>query len=73
MGVFVCIAKPSKAMQEVCDHSGSFVHPMSGTAYPKVQIITVADLLAGKKPDMPTPILPYKLAKKASGQMSLLD
>ena len=28
------------------------------------QIITVADLLAGKRPDMPTPFLPYIKARR---------
>lgn len=65
MGVFVCMTTPTRGMQEVADKSGSYVNAMSGTAYPKVQILTVAELLAGKRPKMPTPILPYVQAKSA--------
>ena len=32
---------------------------MTGTAYRTIQIVTVAELLAGKRPKMPPAILPY--------------
>jgi hypothetical protein len=46
---------------------------MTGTGYPRVQIITVAELLAGKRPKMPTAILPYiqAAAKPGSEAVSL--
>jgi hypothetical protein len=60
-------------MIEEADHSGSYEYEFSGARYPRIQIITVAELLAGKRPEMPTPLLPYKLAKKRSGQLSMLE
>jgi len=59
MGLLIMLAKPTKGMTEIADHSGTYEVPMTGTSYPRVQIITVADLLAGKRPKMPTAILPY--------------
>jgi hypothetical protein len=35
-------------------------------SYPRIHVITVADLLAGKRPDMPPPILPYIQAARAT-------
>jgi hypothetical protein len=59
MGLLILLAEPTKGMTEIADHSGTYEVPMTGTSYPRVQIITVAELLAGKRPQMPTAILPY--------------
>jgi adenine specific DNA methylase Mod len=72
MGVFICMGTPTRGMVEEADHSGSYVYEFSGASFPKIQILNVSELLHGKRPQMPTPILPYKLAKKRSGQMDLL-
>ena len=67
MGLLVMLAKPTKGMIEVADHSGSYQVPLTGVTYPKLQIITVADLLAGKNPKIPTAILPYIKASPKAG------
>jgi DNA modification methylase len=72
MGVLITMSKPTKGMVDAAQHTGSYEYELSGHKYPKVQIITVGELLAGKRPDMPTPLLPYKLAKARSGQQSML-
>lgn len=59
MGVFVCMDQPTKRMTEAANHSGTYNHPANGQPFPKVQIVTVADLLAGKRPKMPQALLPY--------------
>lgn len=64
MGVFVCLASPTPGMIDAAKHSGSYQWPVNGQWYPKVQIVTVAELLAGNKPNMPTPFLPYIQAKQ---------
>lgn len=71
MGIFICLSEPTKGMVDAAHHSGIYEYEFSGAKFPKVQIITVSDLLHGKRPAMPTPITPYKLAKKRSGQMQL--
>ncbi len=59
MGLFLMLTSPTKGMKEVALHSGIYELPMTGTKYPKVQIVTVPDLLAGYGPNLPTAILPY--------------
>lgn len=39
-------------------------HPLTGTPYPKVQIASIAELLDGKRPKMPTAFMPYLPAQK---------
>ncbi len=59
MGVFITMREPTKAMVEAAQHSGIFTWPINGQKYPRVQIITVKELLAGKRPQMPATLLPY--------------
>lgn len=73
LGVFVCLGNPTPGMIEAEKKSGTFLHDLSGTAYPKIQILTIAEILAGKRPKMPTPISPFKKAKQSSGQLSMLE
>ncbi|MFD8529433.1 DNA methyltransferase [Streptosporangium canum] len=64
MGVFVSMQKPTKAMIEAANHSGVYTYPVNGQKYPVVQIITVEELIAGKRPSMPATLLPYFQAKR---------
>ena len=63
MALLILNTTPTKGMIEVCDHSGLWQHPTTGRKFPKVQMITVAELLSGKKPELPQTILPYIKAK----------
>lgn len=77
MGVFICMNHPTKAMLEAANHSGNYAYPVNGKVYPKVQIITVEELMNGKQPTIPTPLLPYYQARRrtadASTQISFDD
>jgi site-specific DNA-methyltransferase (adenine-specific) len=64
MGVLISNQPITKGMAEAAQHSGTYTHPLTGTTYPKVQLATVADLLAGRKPKMPTAFMPYLQAAK---------
>lgn len=74
LGVLIALAEPTKGMRDEAHRSGTYTHPLTNRAYPRLQIITVGELLAGKQPDMPTAILPYVQAKRrgTQDQQSLL-
>ncbi len=55
-------------MTEVAHKSGSYEVVLTGTSYPRIQIISVPELLAHKQPRMPTPNSPYIKAKPYSGE-----
>lgn len=67
MGVFICMEEPTRGMVDAANHSGTYFHPANGQPFPKVQIITVADLLAGRRPTMPQALLPYFQAQPRTG------
>jgi DNA modification methylase len=74
LGVLIMQSAVTKGVQEVADKSGSYKHPHYGQSYPRLQVITVAELLEGKKPNLPPTFLPYiaaAKAPKATGQTEL--
>jgi DNA modification methylase len=74
LGLFISLEKPTRGMVDAAQHAGTFVWPFNGKTYPKVQLITVAELLDGKSPDLPPAYLPYVQAKRMAvgEQQSLL-
>jgi hypothetical protein len=54
-GIFVTMENPSKAMLEEAIEAGNFTTPFTAKAeFPRIQIITVQELLDGKKLKLPT-------------------
>jgi hypothetical protein len=51
-------------MIDAANHSGTYRHPANGQIFPKVQILSVEQLLAGQRPKMPMALLPYFQARK---------
>jgi site-specific DNA-methyltransferase (adenine-specific) len=51
MGVVISLNEPTKPMKEEAASAGFYMSPWG--QHPKVQLFTVAELLAGKRPDMP--------------------
>jgi hypothetical protein len=64
MGLFVCMKSPTKMMLDAANTSGSYTHAATGQTYPRIQVITVEDLLAFKRPNMPSALNPYYTAKR---------
>lgn len=53
LGVLISFAKPTKPMENEATDAGFYSSPMGGK-HPKIQILTVEDLLGGKGIDYPT-------------------
>jgi DNA modification methylase len=77
MGVLITMAEPSRGVIEAANLGGSYAWPVNRQSYPRIQVITIADLLDHKRPDMPPPILPYIQATRVGPpvpqQMTLDD
>lgn len=65
MGVLITQTEPTRGMLDEMNHAGNYTHPGNGQTYPRIQIITTTELLAGKRPSMPPTMLPYIAAAKA--------
>jgi DNA modification methylase len=59
MGVLITNTKPTRGMIEEANRAGTYNHPHHAETYPRIQLITVDELLSGKKPHMPPTVLPY--------------
>lgn len=76
MGVLVCLHEPTANMITEAAAAG-FVRPSAHGRKPRLQIVTVADLFAGKKPDFPPIPTPERIrarpeVQKESDQLELL-
>lgn len=71
IGVLISMEEPTKPMQTEAVTAGFFESKTWGKKYPKVQLLTIAELLAGKKIEMP-PIkqveATFKKAEKFKGE-----
>jgi DNA modification methylase len=74
IGVLISMLKPPAQMKTEAVTAGFYESSLWGKKYPKVQLLTVAELLAGKKIEMP-PIMQvqatFKKAPKARQQLGL--
>jgi DNA modification methylase len=64
MGILVTLERPTRGIVDAVHHSGSYVWSVTGRAYPRIQVMTIEQLLDGVRPDMPTPLLPYIKAQR---------
>ena len=59
MGILVMLTPPTKGMKKQADKAGFYVWPYNNETFPKIRIVTIADLLAGKRPAVPPTLNPY--------------
>ncbi len=64
MGVFITLEKPSRDMQAAAVSAGFYNSPGWNRTYPKLQILTIADLLHGAEIQMPPQIGTFKQAQR---------
>ena len=71
IGVFISMEEPTNPMRTAAAGAGFYDSPGWNTKHPRIQILTVAELLAGKKVDMPPTgqvNVTFKKAPKAKGK-----
>jgi DNA modification methylase len=74
MGVLVTMANPTRGIRDAADHAGYYTWPVSTQTFPRIQLITIAELLEGKRPSLPptlTPYIPAKRLRETVDQMAL--
>lgn len=69
MGLMITLKKPTKGMREAAVAAGLWTDPRTGRSFPRVQIITIEELLAGKSVDIPTGIFAPE-SRDAGGKVS---
>ena len=78
MGIFITLEPPTKDMSVEAVSAGYYHSPIWNKDYPKIQILTIEELLHGKTVDMPplaqtnvTFTKAQKITKKAGAQLTL--
>ena len=53
IGILITMDKPTKAMLDEGHAAGKFSHPLLNREYDRIQIVTVDDIFAAKRLDLP--------------------
>jgi site-specific DNA-methyltransferase (adenine-specific) len=75
IGILVTLSKPTRDMQTEAAAAGFYESDFWKRKFPRVQILTIADVLNGKRPDIPWGAAPFAKApveKERSAQDKLL-
>ena len=59
MGLLILMAPPTDGMKAEADKGGVWRDEFTSRTFPRIQIISIDELLAGTHPDMPSPLSPY--------------
>lgn len=76
MGVLIVMDRATPGMIDAANHGGSYTWPVNGGTFPRVQLITVAQLLKGELPKLPPVLTPYLKATRhtvKSDQLTIGD
>lgn len=71
IGVFITLEEPTAPMRKKAAEAGFFqTKALAGTKHPRLQILTIEELLGGKRVDLPLQqdIRSFKQAPKAKGK-----
>ncbi|MEV4122558.1 site-specific DNA-methyltransferase [Micromonospora sp. NPDC049645] len=66
MGLLVMISEPPSDMMDAARQAGSYRYPLNGQEYPRIQIVTVEEMVRGERPNLPVPLLPFFQARRKS-------
>jgi DNA modification methylase len=72
MGLLITIEPPTRGMKDEADHAGTYTWPVNGETFPRIQLVTIEDLLAEKRPSMPVSLTPYIKAQRAAPRQDQL-
>ena len=64
IGIFLTLEAPTRPMNEEAVAKGYYHSPGWNKDYPRLQILTVEEILNGKQPDLPPNLQTYKQAEK---------
>jgi len=67
IGVFISLQEPTQSMRREAASAGFYKAPW-GRDYPRLQLLTIADLLAGRTVDFPRENVTFKKAPKEKGE-----
>jgi site-specific DNA-methyltransferase (adenine-specific) len=65
IGILITLEPPTRDMEREAVSAGFYRHELTGRDFPKIQILTVEELLSGGKPDAPYQILAIRRAPRA--------
>jgi site-specific DNA-methyltransferase (adenine-specific) len=65
-GVFITAQNPTRAMERDAAAVGLWENPTTGRKYPRLQILTLAEIFQGKRPNIP--LMDLNVGKQAKAE-----
>lgn len=59
LGLLITRVPATRGMVDAADHAGTYTWPVNGEKFSRIQLVTVGDLLGGKRPKLPPALTPY--------------
>ncbi len=72
IGILITLEKPTRNMQLEAVNKGFYHSETFNKDYPRIQILTVEEMLKGKRPDTPPTIVSYKRAQKSTREDNMV-
>ena len=66
MGVLITRTEPSPGVLDAVNRASTYTCPLNGQTYPRIQVITIRQLLSGAVPSMPAPQRPYNFPARVA-------
>ncbi len=73
MGVLITMATPTRGVLEEVNHSGTYQWPANQATFPRIQVLTIDQLLSGQRPRTPPLMLPYIPAARAQQTPAMIQ
>lgn len=54
LGIFITLEEPTEPMKAAALAAGLYLNPLMNTHHPRIQIMTIAELLEGRSPNLPS-------------------
>jgi hypothetical protein len=73
MGVLITMGEPSPGVLDAVNHGGTYRWPANNMVFPRIQVITISELLRGVRPKTPLLMLPYIQAARVAARTHVQD
>lgn len=69
MGIFISLEAPTKPMIQEALNMGKYINPLTNQSYPKIEMVTVEEILKNKRLNLPQAVEVLKEAKLKKDQL----
>lgn len=70
IGIFIALEEPTKPMIKEAKNMGDYINPLTHQEYPKIEIVTIEEIISGRKLNLPQAV---EVLKEAQRSKEIID